>query len=524
MSQRCLNWVGLLVISLAGKDSALPGQKRNLLKTAAEAGRRRQSYSQLETITASGASAAFGAAFASCAFLSGRVVALTAARPKFGSFAMVRVGVLLALADHADGRLFGPANTSVKITQTRRKLGYTMTNSNINTAVAAWLADPTAAEATYGHISTWETSGVTYMNSLFSGASSFNEDIGAWDTSGVTSMVRMFYYASAFNQPLGDWEVENVEDMSEMFKRASSFNQPLGEWQLGSVTHLSSIFEYASSFDQDLGWCVHASLLQCCFTFAYTQCASTSCGVDILEALRCGGAPFSDHYGIYTAVQAWLSDPVAAEAKYGHISTWETGRVTDMDSLFSGASSFNEDITVWDTSGVTTMRHMFSFASAFNQDISGWAVQSVTDMTYMFRSASAFDQDLGWCLDEGVNFDTLGNGYTIQDAFYSTPCASTSCGVDIQGASCPYPTSRPTTPLPTNPTPKPTPLPSPMPSPRPTPAPMGSITGYVMTDSNIRTARDAWLADATAAEATYGHISTWETGGGDGHVAFVLRF
>ena len=34
-----------------------------------------------------------------------------------------------------------------------------------------------------------------------------------------------------------------------------------------------------------------------------------------------------------------------------------------------------------------------------------------------------------------------------------------------------------------------------------------------MTDSNIRTAVDAWLANPTAAEATYGHISTWETGG-----------
>ena len=41
----------------------------------------------------------------------------------------------------------------------------------------------------------------------------------------------------------------------------------------------------------------------------------------------------------------------------------------------------------------------------------------------------------------------------------------------------------------------------------------GAWSGYVMTDSNIRTAVAAWLADATAAEATYGHISTWATGG-----------
>ena len=64
----------------------------------------------------------------------------------------------------------------------------------------------------------------------------------------------------------------------------------------------------------------------------------------------------------------------------------------------------------------------------------------------------------------------------------------------------------------------PTPLPSPVPSAVPTPRP----TGYAMDDSNINTAVAAWLADATAAEATYGHISTWETGGGDGHVVVVF--
>ena len=54
-------------------------------------------------------------------------------------------------------------------------------DTSIHTAVDAWLADPTAAEATYGHISMWETSGVTDMTDLFRDASSFNEDISAWD-------------------------------------------------------------------------------------------------------------------------------------------------------------------------------------------------------------------------------------------------------------------------------------------------------------------------------------------------------
>ena len=77
---------------------------------------------------------------------------------------------------------------------------YVMTDSNIYTARDAWLADATAAEATYGHISTWVTGGVTDMSYLFcawsgnsdcnTAAVSFNEDIGAWDTSGVSTKIR----------------------------------------------------------------------------------------------------------------------------------------------------------------------------------------------------------------------------------------------------------------------------------------------------------------------------------------------
>ena len=97
------------------------------------------------------------------------------------------------------------------------------------------------------------------------------------------------------------------------------------------------------------------------------------------------------------AVASYLSDPNAAIATYGKISTWDTSRVTDMSFLFSGATSFDADISGWSTGAVTNMQEMFKGASAFNQDISGWDVTRVYSMMGMFEDASAFNQDLsGW--------------------------------------------------------------------------------------------------------------------------------
>ena len=93
---------------------------------------------------------------------------------------------------------------AVSAAGTKRRLsGYVMDDTSIRTAVAAWFSDKTAAEETYGHISTWETGEVTDMRNLFRNKGSFNEDISAWSVYGVTDMYEMFGYASAFDQDLG---------------------------------------------------------------------------------------------------------------------------------------------------------------------------------------------------------------------------------------------------------------------------------------------------------------------------------
>ena len=204
---------------------------------------------------------------------------------------------------------------------------WTASDASIHSAVRLWLSDKSAAEVKYGHISTWETGGVTDMDFLFcvrtdwidaeyedednfldpcvlpASASSFNDGISAWDTSSVTTMKLMFHGASAFNQPLNDWRVDKVTNMNGMFLQAAAFDQPLNDWWVDKVTSMVGMFHDALSFNQDisgwrvenvtnmyimfagargfrqdLGWCVNDDV-NMKYAFQKSRCEWTSCGV-----------------------------------------------------------------------------------------------------------------------------------------------------------------------------------------------------------------------------------------------------
>ena len=204
----------------------------------------------------------------------------------------------------------------------------------------------------------WDTSKVTNMWAMFSGARAFNQDIRGWDTSKVTNMWAMFSGARAFNQDIGGWDTSKVTTMERMFEGrsfwyATAFNQDIGKWDTSKVTTMQGMFQWARAFNQDIG------------------------GWDTSKV--------TTMQGMFSSARAFNQD----------IGGWDTSKVTTMEDMFYYASAFNQDIGGWDTSKVTTMQGMFYYALAFDQNIGSWDTSKVTNMGGMFASAKAFNQNIG---------------------------------------------------------------------------------------------------------------------------------
>ncbi len=118
------------------------------------------------------------------------------------------------------------------------------------------------------------------------------------------------------------------------------------------------------------------------------------CGVvSSLTSSKCSIAHNFSNADIEDAVNMWCTNRIKALKKYGHISEWNTSRVTNMNDLFLEKSEFNDDISKWDVSNVTAMGGMFFNTVSFNGDLSRWNVSNVKNMNAMFCQAS-FNGDI----------------------------------------------------------------------------------------------------------------------------------
>lgn len=227
-----------------------------------------------------------------------------------------------------------------------------------------------------------QNTGVNMLNG------SYNQELA--DLSEVTTAFGLFsrntaQYYSNNPRPTIDFNVNalNVSALTDAPGMFSSTTFPTGYvgldgFDASSVTNLVSTFDYATNVPSTTGMILGT-------------------GVNVVGAFR--SATFATDADISNFVEASNGDLTGFlnyASSYNSPSTsgWNVSHITNMESLFASASSFNQPIGSWDVSNVTSMKTMLAYAHAFNQDISNWDISNVTDMSSMFLYKNTYDLDL----------------------------------------------------------------------------------------------------------------------------------
>jgi len=286
-------------------------------------------------------------------------------------------------------------------------------DETIREAVKEWLENEELAETKYGHISSWDTTGVTDMSKLFFDAHTFNQPLNAWVVSNVSNMSGMFYNAKLFNHFLENWVVSNVNDMSGMFLKAESFNQPLNNWDVSSVNDMSGMFAGAESFNQPLNnWDV-SKVKSMQAMFCETKFNKPIGNWDVsnvndMMKMFCE-TKFNKPIGNWDVCKVTTMNNMftKAESFNQSLNKWAVSNVTDMGFMFCD-TKFNQPIGNWDVSKVLNMSGMFAGAESFNQPLNNWDVSNVNDMSGMFIKAKSFNQPIGnWDVSNVTNIDSM---------------------------------------------------------------------------------------------------------------------
>ena len=223
-------------------------------------------------------------------------------------------------------------------------------------------------------LSSFDTSQVTNMSSMFWGISLTTLNVSHFDTSKVTDMHYMFRDTSNLTSlDLSNFDTSKVTDMHYMFasmRSVTSLN--LSSFDTSQVENMESMFYYASTL---------TSLNLSNFDTSHvTNMLSMFASMRSLTSLNLSSFDTSQVTNMHHMFHGMTSLTTL------NLSNFDTSQVTTMQSMFSDMSSLTSlDLSNFDTSKVTDMYQMFSDMSSLTfLDLSNFDTSKVTNMGAMF--------------------------------------------------------------------------------------------------------------------------------------------
>ncbi len=296
-----------------------------------------------------------------------------------------------------------------------------------------------------GDMSAWDVSGVMSMQSMFYGATSFDQDIGAWNVSKVTNMGNMFsgvtLSAVNYDALLLGWSQHSLQSNIDFHAGGSQYSSTAGiarayivsrfRWTITDGGRIPSSFlstwntslissgssgsnqirlplESSGTYNFVVAW--GDGTADTITTWNQTERTHTfasprTCAINITGT--CWGWRFGGGYDRLkiVVISQWGSLRLGNSSGYFRGCTNLNLIATDAPDLTGTTTLFdtfrdctslgsNGNMSQWDVSDITDMGQMFFGASSFDQPIGTWDVSGVTMMVSMFSDATSFDQDI----------------------------------------------------------------------------------------------------------------------------------
>ena len=222
----------------------------------------------------------------------------------------------------------------------------------------------------------WNTTNVRTMAGLFSGASSLESlDLTNWNTSSVRLMTAMFANATSLTDlKVSNWNTSYVEMMRSMFSNTRSLRElNISNWNVGEVQSMNAMFDGSGITKLDLNsW----------NTENVTNMGSMFRNMSNLTELS-----ISEWNTENVTVMTAMFSGTTNLTELANIGNWKTSRVTDMGAMFSSSALRELSIDEWDVSRVSSMTSMFANTSLNYLDLGNWNTSSLVNISWMFNGA-----------------------------------------------------------------------------------------------------------------------------------------